>query len=191
MKRITIVLILIIFFSGCVSTVYVSSITDQNYSPKKIDPIYIILDEDARISERQFYTILKEEMLKNEFNVVDNINQAKYYLLFNTDTNTSKINSTLYFPSTSTTSGYVGNTYYSGTTTTTNAIPYSYNYTVEKIYLDLYVKDPKVNKYFTVWEGYIGAEKDDYEKYTRAVLKCLLDVFGTNFADEQYIDMTY
>ena len=112
--------------------------------------------------------------------------------MFQTDSKTSQINSTLFLPSTSTTSGYIGNTYYSGSTKSTSAVPYSYNYTVKKIYLDLYaVEDVKNEKYITVWEGYIGAGQKEYQTYSRAIIKSLLDKFGTNYEAHTPIDIYY
>ncbi len=192
MRKISVLILSMLLFTGCASTVYISSLTDPAYSPVKTDPIYIILPKDARIADRQFYALLKREMISNEFNIVEENIEAKYYLLFQTDSKTSQIDSTLFIPSASTTSGYVGGTYYSGTTSSTQAVPYSFDYTVEKIYLDLYAKeDVQKEKYMTVWEGYIGAGKDEYEAYTRAILKSLLDVFGTNYEAHTPIDTKY
>jgi hypothetical protein len=192
MNKISVLILSMLFFSGCATTVYISSLTDTAYSPVKTDPIYIVFPKDARIADRQFYALLKREMISNEFNIVEDKIEAKYYLLFRTDSKTSQIDSTFFIPSTSTTSGYVGGKYYSGTTRFSQAVPYSYDYTVEKIYLDLYAKeDVQKEKYMTVWEGYIGAGKDEYKAYTRAILKSLLDVFGTNYEAYTPIDKKY
>ena len=193
MKKIFLLIMMILFLVGCATrTAYISSLTDPRYSPVKTDPIHILLTDKASISDRQFYSFLKKEMITNGFNIVENRTMAKYLLLFETGSKTSKMNSTLFLPSTSNTSGYVGNTYYSGSTTSTQAIPYSYNYTVEKIYLDLYaVKDVKNKKYMTVWEGYIGAGAKEYVSYSRAILKNLFDVFGTNYEAHTPIDTKY
>ena len=171
-----------LFLGGCTTTAYISSLTDPNYSVVKTDPIYIMLKSEASIPDRQFYSFLKSKMVANGFNIVEFVSESKYILLFQRGSKTSQINSTLSLPSTSTTSGYVGNTYYSGKTTSTQEVPYSYNYTVKKIYLNLYAAvDVEKGKYFTVWEGYIGAGANEYKSYSGAILKELLDVFGTNY----------
>jgi hypothetical protein len=176
------IIIMNILIGGCTKTVYISSLVDTSYAPKKTDTIYILVKNDAKISDRQFYSFLKSEMVSCGFKIVEDISASKYILLFERGSKTSVMNSTLFLPSTSSTSGYVGNTYYSGQTTSTQAIPYSYNYTVEKIYLDLYATaDVKNKKYITVWEGYIGAGAAEYKYYSRAILKSLLNVFGTNY----------
>ena len=186
-------MISMLLLAGCSTrTAYISSLTDPRYNPVKTDPIFILLTDDARITDRQFYSLLRDEMIQNGFNIVDDGYEAKYLLLFQTGSKTSQINSTLFLPSTSWSSGYVGNTYYSGATTSTQAIPYSYDYTVEKIHLDLYaVEDIKNEKYMTVWEGYIGAGTEEYESFLRAILKSLFDVFGTNYEAHTPIDTKY
>lgn len=182
----------IFFMAGCTTTVYISSLTDPRYAPVKTDSIHILLRDEASIADRQFYSLLKDEMIRNGFNIVEVVNKAKYLLLFQTESETSRINSTLYLPLASTSSGYIGNKFYSGSTTSIQAIPYNYNYTVKKIYLELYmVKDVKNKKYMTVWEGYIGAGRDQYESFSRAILKSLLDVFGTNYKAHTPINKKY
>ncbi|HPB01148.1 MAG TPA: hypothetical protein PLS75_09630 [Candidatus Marinimicrobia bacterium] len=184
--------VIVLFLTGCMTTAYISSLTDTRYAPVKTDPIFILIADNASITDRQFYTFLKNEMILNGFNIVDEAPIARYFLLFQTDSKTSQINSTLFLPSTSTTSGYIGNTYYSGSTKSTSAVPYSYNYTVKKIYLDLYaVEDVKNEKYITVWEGYIGAGQKEYQTYSRAIIKSLLDKFGTNYEAHTPIDIYY
>jgi hypothetical protein len=113
---------------------------------------------------------------------VDQIDESRYMMLFQTGEKSSQINSTLFLPNTQTTSGYVGNTYYSGQTRSTSAVPYSYNYTVQKISFDLYLtSDAMTKKYVTAWEGYIGVETSEFKQYSREILRLLLNVFGTNY----------
>ena len=192
MKKALIFMVLFILGGCAARTAYISSLTDPRYTPVKTDPIYILLTDDASISDRQFSSFLKSEMVNNGFNIVADISNSKYILLFQTGSKTSQINSTLFLPSTSSTSGYVGNTYYSGQTTSTKAIPYSYNYTVQKIYLDLFAtEDVRNKKYMTVWEGYIGAGANEYKTYSRAILKSLFDVFGINYQAHTPINKNY
>ena len=178
--------------SKCATSVYISSQTDPNYHLSKADPIFLLLPNGASIADRQFYPVLKLELITNYFNIVEDSSKAKYILLFQTDEKTSQINSTISIPSTSITSGYVGNNYYSATTTTTQSVPYNYNYTVKKIYLTLYaMSDIKNKKYFSLWEGYVGAGAKDYASYSRAVIKKLLDYYGTNYKAHTRIDRNY
>ena len=199
MKKILLLLIIILsLFEGCIYTsryrpsAYISSLTDLQYAPVKTDPIIILKGKNTSISNRQFYSLLKSEMMNNGFDIVEDISKSKYVLLFEKSTNTSEINSTQYLPSTSYTSGSAGGTYYSGQTTYTQAIPYSYDYTVEKIYLNLYASaDLQNKKQLTVWEGYVGVSAKEYKSYSRAIIKSLLDVFGTNYEAHTPINKYY
>ncbi|MCI0560536.1 MAG: hypothetical protein MN733_18775 [Nitrososphaera sp.] len=163
-------------------TAYISSLTDPDYSPTKSDPVFLLVPDSAAIEDRQFAAFLRGEMQAAGFTVTDNAAQSRYILLFQTGQKTSQINSTLFLPQTQTTSGYVGNTYYSGQTTSTAAIPISSNYTVQNIWLELYAtSDVAAQKYKTVWEGYIGAGTDEFQTYSKEILRLLLDVYGTNY----------
>ena len=170
---------------GCATpTAYISSITDPAYSPSKSDPVLLIVPDSTSIKDRQFALFLRGEMEAAGFNVTDNFGQSRYVLLFQTGQKTSQINSTLFLPQTQTTSGYVGNTYYTGQTTSTTAIPISTSYTAQKIWLDLYAtSDVAMDKYMTVWEGFIGVSMEEYEKHSKEILRLLLDVYGTNYEE--------
>jgi len=169
-------IILLMFFVGCASKIaYISSQTDRNYALVKTDPIFFILEEKASMAERQMYPLLKEEMIANGFNIVEDALNAKWALFFDIGSKTSRHNSTRQVATTSYSSGKVGDTYYSGTTKSTQAIPYSYNYTVKKIYMFLYAwKEIGTHKMITAWEGYIGAGEKEYKSYLRAIFKSLL-----------------
>ena len=186
--RVTILVFTILFVGCATSTAYISSLTDPGYQPKKSDPIFIFVPDTTPIKDRQFASFIESEMEDAGFNLVQNISDSRYILLFNTGTKTSEINSTLFLPQTQTTSGYVGNTYYSGQTTSTAAIPVSSNYTVQKIWFQLYsTTDVASKKYKTVWEGYIGSGIDEYRRKPREILRLLLDVFGTNYQEHTRI----
>ena len=134
------------------------------------------------MEDRQFYFFFKEEMIANGFNIVAERSNAKYLLDFQVGSKTSKVDSVRYLPSSSRTSGQIGDTLYSEATDSTQAIPYSYNYTVKKVWFKLYaVEDIKKENFMTAWEGYIGAEEKVYEENTRGILRNLFDVFGANY----------
>jgi hypothetical protein len=175
-------ILLALTITGCASTAYISSVTDSAYRPTKLDPVFIGVHNGLSIKERQFAEFLRSEMKKAGFTVTDVLSLSRYVLLFNMNQKTSQINSTFFLPQTQTTSGYVGNTYYSGQTTSTTAVPISVDYTFQKIWLDLYLtSDIDTDKLMTIWEGYIGAGIDVYEKYSKEILRMLLDVYGTNY----------
>lgn len=181
--------LLVIFISGCSTpTAYISSLTDPGYKPRKSDPIFLFVADDAPIEDRQFSAFLRTELVAAGFNLTDDILSSEYTLFFRSGENTSKIDSVLFLPQTKTTSGYVGNTYYSGKTTSTSAVPISRNYTVKKLWFELYATSDIANeKYKTVWEGYIGSGINEYRSHQREVLRLLLDVFGTNHQEHTRI----
>lgn len=171
-----------LFLSGCVNTAYISSVTDPDYNINISDSIYIFIDDEAKIKDRQFGALLKKEMKETGFNITDDPLEASYILAFQMGQKTSTVNSAILLPQTSYTSGYVGGTYYSGTTTSTTAIPYSSDYTAKKVWLELYsIQDLKNEIQKTVWEGYIGSDINDFEKRPKKHLRLLLNVFGTNY----------
>ena len=176
------IIFLALTITGCASTVYISSVTDPAHSPTKLDPVYIAVPAGALIKERQFVELLRSEMKEAGFTVTDKLLQSRYSLVAYMDQSTSQINSTLFLPQVQNTSGYVGNTYYSGKTTSTTAVPISVDYTVHKIRLYLFqTSDIDTERFMTVWEGYIGADKEEYQKHSKEILRMLLDVYGTNY----------
>lgn len=180
--RIFVVMFALLISSCAANTAYISSLTDPAYRPSKYDPIFLLIPDSSSIEERQFAAFLHNEMRIAGFTMVNHISESKYILLCQTGQKTSQLNSTLYLPQTQRSSGYIGNTYYSGQTTSTTAVPYTSNYTVQKIYLELYsTAEVMDKKYKTAWEGYIGVEASEYQRRSRDIIRLLLDVFGTNY----------
>jgi len=109
--------------------------------------------------------------------------EADYLLIAEMDEKSSTVSGVLPMPTTSQTSGMDGSTYYSGTTSSTAYLPYTRSYTIKKIYLTLFDFKKYVNegKTIRVWEGYIGADKKDYEQNVQDCLYTLLQYFGTDF----------
>lgn len=191
MRKLFIVLSFLLFFTGCAPSAYISSLTDPTHTLHRTDPIYISTNGSS-IRDRQFYPLVRSEMEASGFNIVDSPEESKYYLLFSTASDTSKIHSTYYDTQTSTSTSYISGTPHTTTTKTTTAYPYSYDYTVKKVYFFLYLtEDIRREVYMTVWEGYVGAGEDDYKEYERSILKSLFDVFGTDYEAHTTIDTNY
>jgi len=131
MKALLTTITLALLLISCAPTIYISSQTDPNYNITRNDEIFIIPEENSSISERKFYVLLKNELLKSGFKVVDDY-KAKYFLTFSLDQKTSTVNTSLPITTTSETKGEVGRIPYTEKTTSTNYIPYSYDYTVKK-----------------------------------------------------------
>ncbi|MCL4280220.1 MAG: hypothetical protein KJZ60_11185, partial [Ignavibacteriaceae bacterium] len=157
---------------------------DPDYSFSFKDKIFIYLPDNASLTERNFYRLLKHEMDSIGFQIIDDAPIADKILFFSLDEKTSDISSFYSLPSTTTTTGKIGNTKYKETTSGTTTIPYTYSYTVKKVYLDLYdVESAKEGNFNTIWEGYIGAGRDAYEKYTNLCVRKLLEYYGRDFGD--------
>lgn len=177
------VVLAVLGLTACATkTAYISSVTDPAYSPRKSDPIYLLIPDGTSIEDRQFSAFVLNEMRAAGFTMVPSLIKSRYVLLLRSDEKTSQINSTLFMPQTSSTSGYIGNTYFTGRTTSTIAVPYTRSYTVHKTWLQLYsTSDLIKKKYQTAWEGYIGADASDFKEQSAEILHLLLDVFGKNY----------
>ncbi|MCC7093426.1 MAG: hypothetical protein IT277_04475 [Ignavibacteriaceae bacterium] len=184
-KNIIFILFLVpILFIGCGPSVYIQTQIDPEFSFSHSDKIFIYLRETPTLTEKNFYNLLKHEMENSGFQIVYDAPTADKILFFSLDEKTSDISSFYSLPTTTTTTGKIGNTKYKETTSGTTTVPYTYSYTVKKVYLDLYdVKSAKEGNYTPVWEGYIGAGRDDYEKYTNLCIRKLLEYYGQNFGD--------
>jgi hypothetical protein len=177
--------------AGCATTAYISSETDPRYTIAKNDPIHVLIPDQSTIAERTVAGIVEDEIRKDGFNVVPR-DHAEYILLISLDEKTSRISGSLPLTQTARTSGSVGTTPYSGSTTYTTWMPYSYNYRVKKLYASLYaVRDIKKEKIMSVWEGYIGAEDKEFDRYTRSLIHEMLKHFGGSYGAHTPIDWTY
>jgi hypothetical protein len=113
-------------------------------------------------------------------------------LIISTDEKTSQITGSLPVIQTAKVSGYVGSTPYSGKSRYTTYVPYTESYRVKKLYANLYsVADIQQQKFMTVWEGYIGAADDEFERYKRSLIHELLKHFGENYQEHTPIDYSY
>lgn len=186
--RIVYSVLLVFLLGGCASTAYISSLADTQYAPKKSDAIFLLNLDSESIKQRQFATFLRSEMFKHGFNITSDIHHADYALIAYADETTSQISSSVVLPQTQYTSGYIGGTYYSGTTTSNQVIPYTENYTVKKIWLHLYsIEDMRNGIEKTIWEGYIGADINEYNKKPSEHLSALFEAFGTNYEKHKTI----
>jgi hypothetical protein len=169
--------------SGCRSyTAYVYSAVDPEYSISKKDPIWVTLTENPTIRERQLFIVLKSELQKGLFNIVDDKNESKYVLSLSAD---RKI-------------------YNYGTTSVTSAVAISPNLALSKtsndintvdkttIYLYLFNTSEFTNgKFYRIWEGSVGATQNVYNVYKTAMFKNLLDVFGNDFEHDTRLSRSY
>lgn len=167
---------------GCSTpSIYISSNTDKNYSVDKTKRISIFCNEEDPIEKRNLCYMVKSEMEHLGFNIVSSP-PIDFVLIVDTDEKTSQISSYLPLSTPSSTYGNIGGYQYTEHTNSTTYVPYSYNYTVAKIYLDLFVAEKiSEKKYITAWEGYIGADKNVFLEYSKDCIYTLLQYFGDNY----------
>jgi len=183
-KIIYIFFIISILFISCSPSVYIHTQKDSEYKFTRWDKVFIYLPDPPTLTEKNFFSILKQELELFGFKIVDDAQIADKILFFSLDEKASDISSFYSLPTTTTTSGKIGNIKYKETTTGTTTVPYTYSYTVKKVYLDFYdVQYAKDGNFTPVWEGYIGAGIQDYEKNVDLCIRKLISYYGQNFGD--------
>lgn len=176
---------------GCVSTAYISSSTDPACRLSKSDKIYVMKDTSVPIAQRKLRDLVAEEMGKAGFTLAS-LQDADYALYVSQAQETSDITGVLPVPTTSTTYGTFGGRSYVGRTHSTAYVPYSKSFTAKGLFANLYrVRDLADGKPTTVWEGYVGAEESDFDRYTRALVNQLLQHFGSDYAEHTPINTSY
>jgi len=181
--QIVVYLTVVIVLGGC-QTMFVYSEHDNTLPfNKKQLKIGIYVDSAASLSDRNIATYISNEMKAMHFNIVS-LQNANYILTFSTVENTTKINTALFLPMTTTSSGNIGGVSYSGSSTSIQSIPYSYDYTVRRIWFYLFTRESlQENKPKTVWEGYFGVDSRKFQNNPTAIIQTFLKYFEQNFKD--------
>ena len=184
-------LVLMMFFSGCATTTaYISSVNDLGQSKRTYEGNSVCVsssDKIMSIEQRETKRLIEDTMSRMGFEVKKSFNDADYFLLFDSDKETSKISSSSPVTNTAVTNIYSGGESASATTTYTSQVPYSYDYTVAKIctYLlpTINLKPLKpLGKAEYIWEGYIGVESDVMDKNKAALIEQLFEKMGEDYA---------
>lgn len=171
---------LLFCLAGCARrhSAFVYSALDPAYRPQKSDPIFVILPAKPTIRERQLVGDLKNELVRNGFNLVGAETDAKWLLSLSAERRT----------------------YEYGTNATAVAITPKVAVAstepkiIERstIYLYLFDRsDFSSGKVLSVWEGSVSATERVYRVYKLAIIKNVLDVFGTNFERDTHLSRDY
>lgn len=159
--------------------------TSTGYDIDKTKPVSVFLLSDPKPEDGFFAKILANSLRKNGFNVSDNgecgfafgLDEPTYaYQGSYTTYNTSNV--------TTNTSGYVGNTYFSGNTTSKITIPQTHHYTYYQTYKKIYVSFAcldKNNKADYIWEGFVSARIQQYDKNKEAIINNLTELVGITY----------
>lgn len=190
MKRALLLIIALLFLNGCAPSIYIHSQIDPGYDFSSGGGIFAVLSDYATLTDKNFYTLLVSELRRQGLNVVNDVVNAELILTFFLGEKTSTIDTWLTLPASVRTTGDIGGIRYQETTVGTKTIPYSYDFTVQGIYLSLYdIKSIRKGIFIPVWEGFIGAEKKDYDKYPELCVRKLLEYYGSNFRGHPRIDI--
>lgn len=165
--------VVLLTLAGCSSHgVWVTAAVDPSLAPLKTDPVFVTLPEKPTIDERQMILLLKDEMCRNDFNVVDNVESATWVMT---------VSATQY-------------SYMSGTTGRGVAVPVGnvavvgrtetqVNYQTDKVTY-LYVSksadriELEPRRY---WEGRVTAKDNVWRAYREVIYKPLLDEYGRDY----------
>ena len=183
-------IIALLFITGCAPSIYIHSQIDQEYNFSSGGGIFVILPDYATLTDKNFHTLLTSELHRQGLKVPNDVANAELILTFSLGEKTSTIDSWLTLPASVRTTGEIDGIRYQETTVGTKTIPYSYDFTVQGIFLSLYsIESIRKGTFIPVWEGYIGAEKKDYDKYPELCVRKLLEYYGQNFRGYRRVDI--
>lgn len=177
------IVILGITISGCKHyAAYVYSAVDPEHAPVKSDPIWLTLSTKPTIRERQLFVVLKSELAKNGFNIVETADKSRWVLALTAERRTYDFGIT-----SSTTVVRVAPNFATATTR-------SHRNVVERNTIFLYLFDMHDftrGKVLSIWEGSVSASENVYRIYVTSMFKNLLDVFGKNYERSTRLSKDY
>lgn len=177
MKRIIFLSLFVIVYSACTPLIMVSAKRDVAYDVDRNYPIYLNLDNDVSIDQKNTYNLVRAALVNSQFKVVDSLGGAKLVLAFAVS-HSQRVMQTL------------DNTwpYYYG--------PWPYHYdpfwypTYPRIYVidDLVIKlrlfDANAfiaGKRVSLWEGSVSGDIGEIQNRLQESLNFLVDKIGTDF----------
>jgi hypothetical protein len=158
---------------------YIETAADPSISVRKEDPIFVTLPEKSSIRERRLLPVLRSELCKNGFQVVESIGASKWVLGL-TQSRTS-----LYGGSESTTIA-VPNTPIINTRTQSTIVDQT------AIYLRLFdARQFGKPSPLAVWEGSGASTEKVIQIYEKVVIKNTLDFYGKTFSGRRRLSKDY
>ena len=179
-------LVFVMFFTGCATTAYISSVNDLGQSKRTYegDSVYVTSsDKIMSIEQRETKRLIEDTMSRMGFEIKKS-NDADYFLLFGSYEKTSEMSGTRPVTNTAVTNVYSGGKSALATTTYTSQVPYSYDYTVASLYTSLMpTKNLKpLDQVEIIWQGYIGVESYVMDKNKAALIEQLFEKMGEDYA---------
>jgi len=184
MNRFFFVLFAVFVCAGCAAPrVYVYSVADPEISQYSFDKKITILNQINDLEEKRLSLIIKEELSLFGFWVIEEKDQADLGLIFDRDTVTSSQIRSERVPVTRTTTGYYGDKKIEFISRDEKIMTYSYDYTLNKLWLDIYLLDKGRKAELPLWQAYGGMDLDLFKKYERETIRTMLGFYGRNFDD--------
>jgi len=156
----------------------------------------VFVSSEESIATRKLKPLIESEL--SSLGLRLNEAHPDYVLGYFTETKNYTSSGVMPMPQTSTTQGNlgtpgaIGTIPYSQTTRSTAYIPYNKRYQLTKMWLKLHRKsDLRANNFMAIWEGYIGADKEDFDRYTASLIHEVLKHFGSDYAKHTTIDRTF
>jgi len=170
MKNYKIILFLSsLLLSACALRASFVSQLDPSYAPKKSDPIALLLPDNSSIQDRQVYPVVKEELVKAGFKLVEP-NQATWILGMGThqDTYFSGIQ-TMAFSYNNVAVGSSNAEY------TSRIIIYFWLFPAESFHS---------GKRMAIWGGFESVRPSSFREHPADYVRALIELYGKNFYDE-------
>jgi len=165
--------------TACGPTAYLITEQDPSQIPQKQDPVFVTVGEHSSIPERQLLSVLKRRMVAMGFNVVEEVNSAKWVLGALQDEKT--------FATGTTSNGFAlplghhGIYVLSGSKNTVN-----YK-TDSRIFLALFAASEfsQKNPQAAIWVAQSTSKPEVLREYSTTIIDDLLAAYGTNYHDER------
>ena len=179
-------LFLIVIFSGCTTTAYISSVNDLGQSKRTYegDSVHVkSYEKIMTIDLKETKRLIEDTMSKMGFEIAKS-NDAHYLLVFGSEQKTSQMSGSRPVTNTAVTNVYSGGQSALATTSYTSYVPYSYDYTVAKLYTYLMpTRNLKpLEETEIIWQGYIGVEGSEMNKNKAVLIDQLFEKMGEDYA---------
>jgi|GEM_PF-5390473 len=176
MKRIMFLSLFVVVFSACTPFIMVSAKRDVSFDVDRNYPIYLNLDNDVSIDQKNTYNLIKGALVNSQFRVVDSLGGARLVLTFAVSQTQRVMRSLDTWP------------YYYG--------PWPYYYdpfwypTYPRVYVtnDLAIRlrlfdaqSFRAGKRIPLWEGSVYGDTGDIRNRLQESLNFLVDKIGTDF----------
>lgn len=168
--------------AGCRSYgVWVTAVADPSLAPTKAEPIFVRVPDRATIDERQMLLVLKDELCRGNFNVVDDPAKATWIMMVSASQYSYAAGS----------SGHGAAIPVGGLLIATNET--TINYQTDKVtFLSVTKAADRIElEPRPYWEGRVVAKDNVWRAYRPILYKPLLDQYGQNYDRFSKVSKSY